>query len=127
MAILILISGIIDYKYRKIPDIINILVFVWALLFSSAPLYERTVGFFVTAVPLLILALITDKIKGGDYKFLVACASALGISVFVKTLAFTVLIAVPWSIVERKKSVPLAFVFMLGYAIFLIIFKGGYL
>ena len=127
MAILILISGIIDYRYRKIPDTINILIFVWALFFSSATIYERVAGFIVTAAPLFVLALATGKLKGGDYKFLVMCASALGMSVFVKILALAVLIAVPWSIAERKDSVPLAFVFMLGYAIFIILFEGGYL
>ena len=74
MDILIFASGLIDYKYRKIPNLIVLLIFGWALFFSSAPTYERIAGFLVTAIPLFILAITTGKIKGGDYKFLVACA-----------------------------------------------------
>lgn len=121
MDILIFASGMIDYKYRKIPNIIIFLMFGWALFLSSAPVFERIAGFLVTAVPLFILAMTTGKIKGGDYKFLVACATALGLSVFIKSLAFAVIIALGWSFIKREQSVPLAFVFMGGYLIFSIL------
>lgn len=121
MDILIFASGLIDYKYRKIPNLIVIMIFAWALFFSSAPTFERVAGFIVTAVPLFILAITTGKIKGGDYKFLVACATALGISVFIKSLAFAVIFAIGWSFVKREESVPLAFVFLGGYFIFSIL------
>lgn len=118
MYSLLAISGIVDYKYRKIPDLINILIFIWALFFSSASVFERIAGLFVVAVPLFVLALTTGKIKGGDYKFLVACATALGISIFIKTLSIAVIIATVWSFIRREESVPLAFVFASGYVIF---------
>ena len=121
MGALILVSGINDYRYRKIPNLIILLIFGWALLFSSAHVYERIAGFFVTALPLFILALSTGKIKGGDYKFLVACATALGIGVFIKILIFSIVAAIGWSLIKRESSVPLAFVFMVGYVIFLIL------
>lgn len=121
MDILIFASGLIDYKYRKIPNLIVLMIFAWALFFSSAPTFERVAGFIVTAVPLFILAITTGKIKGGDYKFLVACATALGISVFIKSLAFAVILAIGWSFVKREESVPLAFVFLGGYFIFSIL------
>lgn len=121
MGILLFASGILDYKYRKIHNIIIILIFLWALLFSGASFFEKTAGFIVTAVPIFILALTTGKIKGGDYKFLVACATALGISVFIKILSFAVITAIIWSFIKREVSVPLAFVFMVGYVIFLIL------
>ena len=121
MDILIFASGLIDYKYRKIPNLIVLMIFVWALFFSSAPTFERVAGFIVTAVPLFILSITTGKINGGDYKFLVACATALGTSVFIKSLAFAVLLAIVWTFVKREASVPLAFVFMGGYLIFSIL------
>lgn len=121
MGILILVSGLIDYKYRQIPNFIILMIFVWALLFSSASCFERIAGLLVTAVPLFVLALTTGKIKGGDYKFLVACATALGLSVFIKSLTFAVMAAVGWSLIKKDKSVPLAFAFMVGYVIFLIL------
>lgn len=121
MAGLIFISGILDYKYRKIPDLIIILILGWALFLSSAPIFERIAGFIVTAIPLFILALPTGKIKGGDYKYLVACATALGIDVFVSILFFSCIAAFIWSLVRREKTVPLAFVFMVGYVVFSIL------
>lgn len=121
MGVLLFVSGIQDYKYRKIHNLTVILIFLWALLFSSASFFEKTAGFVVTAVPLFILALTTQKIKGGDYKFLVACATALGISMFIKTLFFAVITATVWSFIKQEVSVPLAFVFMVGYVILLIL------
>lgn len=121
MSFLILICGIIDYKYRKIPNVMIILIFLWALFFSSASGFERVAGFLITVIPLFILALTTKKIKGGDYKFLVACAAALGISTFIKVLTLAVIFASGWSLIKREKSVPLAFAFMIGYVVFLIL------
>ena len=121
MGILFLVSGIIDYKYRKISDLIILMIFGWALFFSSVPSFERIAGFIVTAIPLFILAITTGKIKGGDYKFLVACATALGLTVFMKSLAFAVIIAIGWTLIRREESVPLAFVFLGGYFIFSIL------
>ena len=121
MFTLLLTSGIIDYKYRKIPNIIILMIFGWALFFSSAPIFERVAGFLVTAIPLFILAITTGKIKGGDYKFLVVCAGALGISVFVKVMISTVIISLIWTFFKKEDSVPLAFDFMLGYVVILIL------
>ena len=121
MGVLIFVSGIIDYKYRRIPNIMVILILLWTLFFSSAPVYERCAGLFVTAIPLFVLALTTGKLKGGDYKFFVSCAAALGLSMFVNTLFFATFAAIVWSIVRKEKSVPLAFVFMVGYVIYLIL------
>lgn len=118
MDTLLLVSGLIDFKYRKIPDLIIYILFGWALFFGSASSFERVAGFLVTAIPLFVLALTTGKIKGGDYKFLVACATALGVSVFVKSLINAVIVAIFWSFHKKEKSVPLAFVFMVGYVIF---------
>ena len=120
---LLFVSGIIDCKYRRIPNLIIILIFCWALLFSSASVFERLAGFFVTAVPLFVLALTTGKMKGGDYKFIVACASALGLNIFTGTLFFACGAAIIWSLLRREDSVPLAFVFLVGYVIFVILCK----
>lgn len=121
MLILLLTSGIYDYKKRKIPDYLVVLILIWALIFGSVPLFERVAGIFVTAIPLLVFALITGKLKGGDYKFLVVCAGALGIDVFVMVLFLTVIISLLWSFSRKEESVPLAFAFMLGYTINLIL------
>ena len=121
MGVIILISGMLDYKYRKIPNFIIVFIALWALFFSSAPIYERTAGLLVTAIPLFFLAIASGKVKGGDYKFLVACATALGIGVFINSLTFAVIIAIGWTLIRREESVPLAFVFLGGYFIFSIL------
>ena len=120
MSILMIVSGLVDYKYKKIPTIFVLLIFIWSLFFSNAEAYEKIAGFLITAVPLLGLSIITGEIKGGDYKFLVACSAALGMNVFIKTLVVAIIWAVIWGILKKKKSVPLAFVFMEGYFIFLL-------
>ena len=68
MDILIIASGIIDYKYRQIPNFIILMIFVWALLFSSASCFERIAGLLVTAVPLFVLAL--DFLPNYIYNYL---------------------------------------------------------
>lgn len=116
MDILLFAVGLIDYKYRKIPNVLVLALGVYALFFSSAAPIERIAGFFVTAIPLFILAVSTGKIKGGDLKYLIVCAAAMGMMPFVWSLVFATVISVLWSLIRQEASVPLAFVFMLGYA-----------
>lgn len=123
MVGLLFVSGIIDCKYRKIPNLIIISIFGWALLFSSASVFGRIAGFIATAIPLFVLALTTGGLKGGDYKFLVACATALGVEAFIETMIFAVIFAVVWSLCRGETTVPLAFAIWVGYVIFLI--QGG--
>lgn len=120
MLPVLLIAGITDLRYRKIPNCVILMIFGWALLFCGACHFERFAGTLAVALPLFILALTTGKIKGGDYKFLVACAFALGLYAFIKSLFFTVIVAVIQSLIKHEKNVPLAFVFLVGYVIFLL-------
>lgn len=117
MDILLFIGGIIDFKYRKIPNWICIGIGVYAVFVSNITPYERITAAFTVVMPLFIIALATDKLKGGDVKYLSVCALALGITGFLPVLALTALIALVWSILTRQKSVPLAFVLMLGYTV----------
>lgn len=118
MDILLFITGLIDYRYRKIPDILVLMLGVYALLFSSAAPISRAEGFIVTALPLFIIAISTGKLKGGDVKYMVVCAVAMGLIPFTWSLVFATGISIIWSLITREKSVPLAFVFMLGYALY---------
>lgn len=115
MIVLLLIAGLIDFKYRKIPNGLVFAICIYALLFSRVSAFERLAGFLAAALPLFILAMATDKLKGGDIKFLSACAVALGLTVFLKTLFFATIAAIIWSVVKKEKSVPLAYVFVVGY------------
>lgn len=118
MDILLFITGLIDYRYRKIPDILALMLGIYAVFFSSAAPISRAEGFIVTAVPLFIIAVSTGKLKGGDVKYLTACAAAMGLIPFTWSLVFATGIAIIWSLITRETSVPLAFVFMLGYALY---------
>ena len=118
MDILLFITGLIDYRYRKIPNIPVLMLGVYALLFSSAAPISRAEGFIVTALPLFIIAISTGKLKGGDVKYMVVCAAAMGLIPFTWSLVFATGIAIIWSLITRETSVPLAFVFMLGYALY---------
>ena len=118
MDILLFITGLIDYRYRKIPNIPVLMLVIYAFFFSSAAPITRAEGFIVTAVPLFIIAVSTGKLKGGDVKYLIACASAMGLIPFTWSLVFATGIAIIWSLITRETSVPLAFVFMLGYALY---------
>jgi len=121
MCIILIAAGIIDLMKRKIPNIIDIMILLWAVFFSKIDLYEKAVGFVFTALILLIVSCFVSAIKGGDVKFLIVCAAALGLTVFAKVLLFTCFISVLWSIIKKEKSVPLAFTFMLAYFINLLI------
>lgn len=118
MDILLFITGLIDYRYRKIPNIPVLMLGIYAVFFSGAAPISRAEGFIVTAVPLFIIAVSTGKLKGGDVKYLTACASAMGLIPFTWSLVFATGIAIIWSLITRETSVPLAFVFMLGYALY---------
>ena len=117
MDILLFLGGIIDFKYRKIPNWICIGIGLYAVFISHITPYEWISAVFAVIIPLFIIAFATDKLKGGDVKYLSVCALALGVTGFLPVLALTVLIALVWSVLTRQKSVPLAFMLMLGYTV----------
>lgn len=68
LACILIKAGYIDFRYKKIPSIIILLLFIYSLKISRAFPYERITGFFVGAVPMFCIAVATNKIKGGDVK-----------------------------------------------------------
>lgn len=108
-------AGYIDLRYRKIPTMIILLLFLYALLWSPVSAYERITGFFIGAVPMFCIASATDKIKGGDVKFMAVFGAAAGLIGFVQTLLFTSIYATIYTLLTRKNSVPLAFFALLGW------------
>lgn len=116
MGIIFSLCGCFDCKYRKIPTLFIVLIIIGGFLINKdITVFERFAGFTATAIPLFLLLLTGGKIKGGDYKFLVASSLALGISAFLKSLFWASGIALLWSFIKKEKSVPLAFVFAVGY------------
>lgn len=79
---LILISiAMIDIDTMEIKDRFQILLLVLAiinLLFTSLPLLDHLIGFFIISIPFYIIAILTDGIGGGDIKLIAIGGLLLG-------------------------------------------------
>lgn len=115
LTIILIIAGYTDLRYRKIPMFVILLLFIYAAVFSPVSIPTKISGLVLTALPLLILAVLTDKLKGGDFKFLAMLAFAMGIVRLAWLLLFTTGAAVIFSLIKKEKSVPLAFCTLLGW------------
>ena len=123
--ILLLYAAYTDYTRREIPN--SIIIGIYALsLFSKAAVFDKGTGLFLLTLPLFLVALKYDGIKGGDVKFLSAVGAYLGLYELSLVLIPTTVTAVLYGYIKSEKSVPLAFVFYIGYIIKAVIFlKGG--
>ncbi len=117
LTIILLIAGIIDLRYRKIPFFIILLLFIWAVLscFFDQSCSFSLISFPLIALPLFLIGLATDKVKGGDIKYLSVLSMALGITHLMWVLIFTTIYASVYSLVTRQRSIPLATFTFLGY------------
>lgn len=115
LTMILIIAGYIDVCYRKIPPLIILLLFIYAVLLSPVMLIDKVCSFVLAALPLSIFALVTDKLKGGDLKFIAMLAMAIGIVRLAWLLFISTIYAVIYSIVKKKQSVPLAFCTLLGW------------
>lgn len=117
LAVILAFAAFCDFRYRKIPDEIDFLLGIYAVLISGAEVYDRMAGFLLTAGTMCLLQLASGKIKGGDVKFLALCAAADGLCAFVPVLVLSCVFALVWSAVKREKSVPLALMIFAGYLV----------
>ena len=115
LTVILITAGCIDLFHRKIPPYIILLLFIYAVLLSPIMLIDKMCSFVLAALPLSIFALATDKLKGGDLKFIAMLAMAIGIVNLAWLLLFTIGYAVIYSVVKKEKSVPLAFCVLLGW------------
>ena len=125
-TILLLYAAYTDYTRREIPNSIIFCIYVLSLA-SNNLIFERVTGLFLLTLPLFFVALKYDGMKGGDVKFLSAAGAYLGLYELSLVLIPTTVTAVLYGYIKSEKSVPLAFVFCIGYIIFKIIIflKGG--
>ena len=117
LCVILAIAAFTDLKYRKITNWIDVLLGIYAVFLSTAKAFDRVAGFVLTVGIMYFLLIATGKIKGGYVKYLSLCAAAIGLKAFVPVLALACLFAVFWCVIRREKSVPLAFVMMLGYVL----------
>ena len=115
-----------DYTRREIPNSIILGIYVLSV-FSNASVFDRVTGLFLLTLPLFFVALKYEGIKGGDVKFLSAAGAYLGLYELSLVIIPTTVTAVVYGYIKSEKSVPLAFVFCIGYVIFkaVILLKGG--
>ena len=111
----ILLAGILDLKYRKIPDDVIFLISISGLFFYEVSPIETVAGAFVPAVPLFFIALKSPQIKGGDIKYLAGLGFGVGINALAVILFFALIISCIYKIFMKKNSVPLAFVCLIGF------------
>ena len=126
-TVLLISAAYIDYKIRQIPNIITITIIIMSVVCGTAPVIARIAGLLIPAVPLLIIALKNNEIKGGDIKFLSAVGAYMGLYELAKVLVPVTITAVVWGYAYKTESVPLATVFFMGYSVYyvVIIIIGG--
>lgn len=113
-----------DWKRRRIPQLPVILLLVLSLLLIPLhifPLSERILGFLFPALPLFLIAIRTDKMKGGDVKYLAALGAYVGLYRMAAILLIGTVIALVWALRQKAGSIPLAFFTCIGYAIYITI------
>lgn len=123
LTLILFIAGLIDLRYRKIPWFIILLLCFYAVLSSTISGMEKICGLVLTTLPLFLIAFITDKIKGGDLKFLAMLGMAVGTVELAWLLLFTTIYATVYTAVTKKKTIPLAFFAFLGWITKWIIFE----
>lgn len=116
MWFVLLTAGIIDLKKRVIPNSVIFLIFVLGI-WNNVSALERLAGLLLPGLPLFLFALKFKSINGGDIKYLAALGFCFGLTNLASALAPTTAIAFLWSVVKKEKSVPLAFVTFLGFAV----------
>lgn len=115
--LLLIFGAYTDYSKRKIPN--SIIFCIYAIsFFSRASVIERVAGFLIPALPLFFIALKYECIKGGDVKYISAVGAYLGLYNLSLTFIFATITAIIFGFIKSEKSVPLGFVFCIGYMIF---------
>lgn len=118
---LLIAAAVIDVKNRIIPDSLCVAI---ALLSISTFGVDNALG-ILAALPFFIAAVITDKIGGGDVKFIMANGLLLGfercvcgqIISLLPILVYYIVQKLNKSQAEQGKSIPLAPFFTFGFMI----------
>lgn len=93
----LIVMSFIDLKTREIPDTTHIIILVLAL-FSFAPVdnimwQSKLIGAVIISVPLLLIALLTGGIGGGDIKLFFVLGMLLGVGRIVITFFVATVLA----------------------------------
>lgn len=108
-------AGYIDFKKRKIPNCIILLLALYALFFAAGDPLSKLISFALVFIPCITIAVITDKLKGGDVKFIAALSSCIGVFTLAEILAITMALSFLYTGITKERSVPLAFIVFLSW------------
>lgn len=125
--LLLVYAAYTDYTKRQITNGVIVGIYVLSVFASQTPVIERICGFLIPAFPLFFIALKYEGMRGGDVKFLSAVGAYLGLYNLALVLIPATVTAVAYGYIKSEKSVPLAFVFCIGYIVIraVIFMKGG--
>lgn len=110
-----LIAGMLDLRYRKIPDYAIFLICISGIFFYNIDTFERIAGAVYPALPLFLIALKNTQLKGGDIKYIAGLGFGVGINALTVILFISTVLSIVYSLLKRKTSVPLAFVCFIGF------------
>ncbi len=78
---LLICLSIIDLKVGIVPDSINILIFILAIISiisNNSDIVYHIIGFFLISMPFLLISILTNGIGGGDVKLFAVTGLFLG-------------------------------------------------
>lgn len=85
MASCLIVASGVDLSHRIIPDRLSIILITVGLTMCFTPYaqsglfwWERVIGFFCVSVPLLVIALVSSAMGGGDIKLMAGVGIILG-------------------------------------------------
>lgn len=120
----LLVISLIDYRYQRIPNGINLFLLVVAVLYVgliSKDYVSALLGAVIVSLPLLIVALVTKGIGLGDVKLMAVCGLLLGwqnilLALFIGSLTASIvgLSLIAAKKIKRKDRIPLGPFLSLG-------------
>lgn len=114
---LLLLASYIDIKKRIIPDTINIIILIIAIVINKGNIKNNIIPALIIFLITYIVAYITnDGFGGGDIKLLTALALYIGDKIYIITLiaAVTGLII---GLIKKQKNIPFGPYIAFGYII----------
>lgn len=105
LCVMLFVAAIFDYRYRKIPNWLNLLIFITGLAIMIYDSGSADVGrVFVILIILMLFLFPFYQIGGlgaGDIKLFMACVPFISFSEYLHFLFFSLLVAVGISLIKK--------------------------
>lgn len=101
-----MLTSVVDYYCRIVPDICQILILalaaISAFLLTEPGIISRLIGFVIISAPLFLVSLFTNGFGGGDIKLFAVCGLLLGAKNIVLAFLISVILAAIFGLVFVK-------------------------